>query len=426
MPTGDSGYRRRACFLLALFLFAATGCAAGRFDQARQSFYGGRLDHASSVLGDSSEVPGRDRLLYFMEKGVVLHQLGDYAASTRMFRQAVDFINTHELISASRQSGSLLSSERLVRYRGEHAERLWVHTYLMMNYLLQNKPESALVEARQALAVFAEKPDVLAEAHFTRALIAHCFEAMGEINSAYIEYKKLAEALGDPEPVADKLVLLGRRLGFRDEVEKFEGHLSSRMRREIEKGVGPELVIFASQGRAPVKIPHDIVMPPSIRFSFVSYRKRTRSYTPPVIHAADERLSGRQVRTDMAKVLEASLKERAARMMAKESFRAAAKEAVARNIEDDFLEIIVRGFFFVLQEPDTRCWQTLPAYWTMIRVPLPPGRERSPAITIENAGASYDIPVLPPEMAGKRFYYFALRNGDIFSPPDPAAAPEKQ
>lgn len=425
MPAGGSR-RRRACFLLALLLFAATGCAAGRFDQARQSFYNGRLDHAATVLGDSSEIPRRDRLLYFMEKGVVLHQLGDYAASTRMFRQAVDFMSTHEVISASRQTGSLLSSERLVPYRGEYAERLWVHTYLMMNYLLQHKPESAMVEARQALEVFAEKPDVLAQAHFTRALIAHCFEATGEINGAYIEYKKLAEALGDPAPVADKLVLLGRRLGFGDDVEKFEGHLSSRMRRQIGEGEGSELVIFASQGRAPVKIPHDIVLPPSIRFSFVSYRKRTHSYTPPVIHAADGRRSGRQVRTDISKVLEASLKERAARMMAKESARVVAKEAISRNIEDDFLEILVRGFFFVLQEPDTRCWQTLPAYWTMIRVPLPPGRELSPAITIENSGADYEIAELPPERAGRRFYYFALRNGDVVSPWDPAADRENK
>ncbi len=425
MPTGGLRHRR-ACFLLVLFLVAATGCAAGRFDQARQSFYNGRLDRAAAVLGDPSEVPGRDRLLYFMEKGVVLHQLGDYAASTRMFRQAAEFINRHDVISASRQTGSLLTSERLVRYRGEYAERLWVHTYLMMNYLLQHRPESALVEARQALEVFAEKPDVLGEAHFTRALIAHCFEAAGEINGAYIEYKKLAEGLGDPAPVADKLVLLGRRLGFRDEVERFETHLSPRVRRQISRGMGPELVVFASQGRAPVKIPHNIVLPPSIRFSFVSYRKRTHSYAPPVVHAADGRLSGRQVRTDISKVLEASLKERAARMMAKESARVAAKEAISRNIEDDFLEVVVRGVFFVLEEPDTRSWQTLPAYWTMIRVPLPPGRELSPGITIENAGASYELPELHTERAGRRFYYFALRNGEVFSPPAPAPAREKQ
>jgi len=422
MPS--SGSRRpQAFFLLALILFAATGCAAGRFDQARQSFYNDRLDHASTVLGDPSEIPGRDRLLYFMEKGVVLHQLGDYAESTRMFRKAVDFINTYEVISASRQTGSLLTSERLTRYRGEYAERLWLHTYLMMNYLLQNRPESALVEARQALEAFSEYPDALKSAHFTRALIAHCFETVGAINSAYIEYKKLAEGLENPGAVADKLVVLGRRLGFSDEVEKYGRHLSSQRLKGLQGGMGPELIFFVSQGKAPVKIPQNIVLPPSIRFSFVTYRQRYHAYAPPVIYAAGDEISGHCVTTDIAKVLKTSLKERAARMIAKETARVAVKEAISQNIEDDFLELVVRGVFFVLEEPDTRCWQTLPAYWTMIRVPFAPGRSSTPALTVKNSGMTYTVPELP---AARPFRYFVLRNGKVFPPLDPPAGPVKE
>ena len=392
-----------------LLLWVAGGCASGKLQLARQSFYSGRLDHAAAVLADPTEIPRRDRLLYYMEKGVILHHWKDYSQSIRVLRQASDLMGSQEIVSASRQSASLLTSERLTDYKGEYAERLWVHTYLMMNYLLLNAPEDALVEAKQALEVFDAYPDALGSAYFTRALIAHCFEANNEINGAYIEYKKLADALDDPAPVADKLVLLGRRLGFSDEVEKYARHLTSEQRRDIEKGIDREVIFFVSQGRAPVKIPQNIVIPPSIRFSFSTYRERTRMYEVPAVYSAGEKIGGRRVKTDIANALRQSLNERAARIIAKETVRVAAKEGIAQNIDDAFLELIIRGAFFVLEEPDTRCWQTLPAYWTMIRIPLPPGQEEIPALTVRNAGTTQAIPEF---RAIRQYTYVALRSGE--------------
>ncbi|HMA86325.1 MAG TPA: hypothetical protein VKN73_11530, partial [Desulfosalsimonadaceae bacterium] len=335
------GFNGRWAALFCLLLWAATGCAAGKLQLARQSFYDGRLDYAAQVLGDEAEIPRRDRLLYFLEKGIILHHQKDYAQSIRMLRQAADLIDRQEVISASRQTGSLVTSERLTRYKGEYAERLWVHTYLMMNYLLIHDPEDALVEAKQALEVFDAHPDALEGAYFTRALIAHCFEANNEVNGAYIEYKKLAQALDDPSPVADRLVLLARRLGFYDEAAKYEKYLSPAQRQAVENGPGPEVILFISQGRSPVKIPQNIVAPPSIRFSFATYRERTHTYEAPSIHGADGKMAGIPVKTDIADVLSASLKERAAQIKAKEPVRVVAKEAISQNINDAFLEVLV-------------------------------------------------------------------------------------
>lgn len=397
--------------LSCLFLLAAVGCASGKLKLARQSFYDGRLDYAAQVLEDETEIPRRDRLLYFLEKGVILHHQQDYRQSIQVLREAVDLIERQEVISASRQTGSLVTSERLTYYKGEYAERLWVHTYLMMNYLLINDPEGALVEAKQALEVFDAYPDALEDTYFTRALIAHCFEANNEANSAYIEYKKLARALGNPAPVADRLVMLGRRLGFSDEVAEYKTHLSEAQRRAIEKGPGPELILFVSQGRSPVKIPKNIVVPPSIRFSFATYKERTHTYEAPVIHGADGKMGGIRIKTDIADVLSASLKERAARIIAKETARVAAKEAISQNIDDAFLEVLVRGAFFVMEEPDTRSWETLPAFWTMIRIPISPEQMEFPALTLSNAGMRVALPAF---RIVRQYTYFSIRDGELF------------
>ena len=401
--------RRSASALLAgLLLFAASGCASGKLNLARQSFYSGRLTHAAEVLGDGSEIAGRDRLLYFMEKGVIAHQQQAYRRSIQMFRQAVALMEDLSVISASRQGGSLVTSERLTRYAGEYAERLWVHTYLMMNYLLLNKPESALVEARQALEVFSAHPDALASADFTRALIAHCFEANGEYNGAFIEYQKLAEQLPDPSPVADKLVWLGRRLGFSDAVKKYSASLTEAQQQALGSGAYPEVLIFVSQGRAPVKVPQNIILPPSIRFSFVTYRDRSGSYRPPSVASAAPGAYASRVVTDLSKTLHASLKARAAKIIAKETARVAAKEAISQQVEDDLLEIFVRAAFFLMEEPDTRCWQTLPAYWTLLRVAAPGKSAAAPEITVENAGMPYRIPAFD---GPRRFQYVGIREG---------------
>ena len=112
--------------------------------------------------------------------------------------------------------------------------------------------------------------------------------------------------------------------------------------------------------------------------------------------------------TDLSKPLHASLKARAAKIIAKETARVAAKEAVSQQIEDDFLEIFVRAAFFIMEEPDTRCWQTLPAYWTLLRIHLPPGSSRVTALTVESAGMRYRIPAFK---APRRFQYAAIREG---------------
>jgi hypothetical protein len=71
------------------------------------------------------------------------------------------------------------------------------------------------------------------------------------------------------------------------------------------------------------------------------------------------------------------LDERKQRVLAKETVRVAAKEALAQTIGEnsgDLAEVLVRGVLFVTEEPDTRSWQTLPARLTLLRIPLTPGR----------------------------------------------------
>ncbi|MCF8024028.1 MAG: hypothetical protein K9J79_00680 [Desulfobacteraceae bacterium] len=388
-------------------IMAVSGCASGKLARARTEFYRGDIQQAAQTLEDPDKVPKRSRLLYFMEKGLVEFEAGKYEQSINALRSATGLMPDQEVISVSRQGGSLITSERITDYKGEYAERLFVHTYLMMNYLLIRKYEDALVEAKQALEVINAYPDACRTDYFTRALIAHCFEVTGEANGAYIEYRKLAEDIPDPLPVAKPLYRLAVRLGFADEAEKYAG-LLKEAGRSVPKGrPEAELIVFAAQGRGPVKIPKNIVLPPSIRFSFVGYQSKTRGFAGPVIkgNALYGQLS---ITTDVTELLKSSLNERASRIIAKESARVVAKESIASNIEDPAVEILVRIAFFLTEEPDTRAWETLPAYLTMLRTTLLPGKHR---LEVECSGQG-DIGL--PEITvihgdSRRYYHYAVR-----------------
>lgn len=396
-----------ACLLLlgAGLLFA--GCASSSLTIARNAFYNGNTALASQSLPDPDSVSDRDRLLYYMEKGTILFYSGDYRASKDLFLQAAELIKAQEVISASRQAASLVTTEWLTKYKGEYAERLLVHTYLMMDFLLLDDPESALVEAKQALEVYDTYPEACNDDYFTRALIAHCYEALGEINGAYIEYKKLAKLMGDPSPVADKLCALGTRLGFSDEVEHYRQFLP---RPEPENGQSPvgEVLVFVSRGRAPVKIPHDIILPDAIRFSFSTYADRDGYFPGADMPVLPDVHNASRVTTNVGRVLRASLDRRLARIIAKETARVVAKEAIAKNINDNGMESLVRIAFLLMEVPDTRCWETLPGTLTLVRFPLFTGD--NPRFLEEMGIPVPETAVDAPSGGGPFYRYYVVRH----------------
>ncbi len=355
--------------LLSLALAVLTGCA-GRLNKAVDQFYAGHPETSLTALEKGDWFGERNQLLFLMERGLVLHQLGRFRESTDVLLRAAELIKEFELISVSEQFGSLVTTEWLQRYKGEYSERLWVHSYLMMNFLLLGEYESAYVEARQALELVDRYPEALKNDHFSRALIALCFNIVAEDNDAYLVYRRLAEDLPSPTPVAVDLVEISSRLGQLDEVEHFQKHLPA----EAPTGQG-ELVLFLANGRVPRKLPGNVVLPPSIRFSFPYYDALA---TPRLTIGLSPRFpSLPPISSDLAAVAEDALAARKMAIIVKETARVAAKEAISQKVGEQHgqaAEAVVRISLFLLEEPDTRSWQTLPGRLTLVRIPLPAGQ----------------------------------------------------
>ena len=213
MPKINRIYRLPA---LVILIFIVSGCAGDRLKAARNAFINdGDPDAAVQIL-EKGNGTGLSTLLFHMEKGLLLQQAGRFQESISELRNASILMNKQDYLSVSQQAASILVNEWMTEYKGEYCERLWVHTYLMIDYLLAHQFEDALVEAKQALQIFDAYPDALSGDYFSMALIGLCYETLHETNDAYIVYQRLAEMMPDPAPVREALSRTGRLSGIED------------------------------------------------------------------------------------------------------------------------------------------------------------------------------------------------------------------
>ena len=289
----------------------------------------------------------------------------------------------------------------------------------MMDFLLTGQYDSALVEAKQALSLFESHPKPLKEDYFTRALIALCFEAVGETNDAYIEYKKLYEDIPDKGSIAPELYRIAIKQGFSDEAKLYEQQIPEASRARLKAPVPAELILFVGTGRIPRKEPGDIFIPPAHRFSFPYYPDLyTESpFIEPIEPKSD--FPGVTVHTRMGDVAKASLDDRRAAVIAKETIRVAAREAIAKSLDDDAggaAGTLFRLAFLFVGEADIRCWQILPGNLSMVRIPLPAG-EHALSVTLADGQGIQGTATLPKIKLSKgRKFFCSIRLDERLQP----------
>ncbi len=346
-----------------LCLSVLSGCVNHALTDARTLYYQGNYIAASDALTTCDDFAEKEKFLCLVEKGTVLHDAGEFRESNRFFLEAHRFIQDRDYISISQQTTASIINDYAIVYVGEYSEQLWIHSYLMMNFLQLGDYISARVEAKRALEVFERHPEALEDDYYTRGLIALCFELFGQFDSARIEY---------------------------DIVEKNSGSQVSR------PGTLPadsgELVLMIGTGRGPVKVPIEIVVPPTTKISIPHYRSASPFHVPR-IQDADKKDILLHFSTDTFEVSDKSLSQRMAEIISRQTVRVAGKEAIADSFRNDRLaEFLVRVALFATEHADVRSWQTLPRGFHLYRLSLPAGSHQL-RVSLGEFGAYRELPV---------------------------------
>lgn len=407
-----------------LIVGLASGCAtSSELHQARYQFDSGAPLQALATL-EQAEVPNRNRLLLLLDRGAVAFSAGQYSRAQDALLEANDLIEQWDQILVGEQSASLVTSEWATRYRGESSEQLWIHSYLMMAFLLQGNAEAAAVEARRATKRLEEANSTLHSDWFTRALIALSFEAAGAYDSAEVEYRRLVNDESYDGSWNHVIQRHTRRLG-RDPIDGLTQAFHTRPATSETLGIDEgELIVFLQSGHIAKKRPGDITLDIDLRIAFPFYADYPRSTPRYTVFSNGESVAADIIDTDLTDIATAALSARGKSVAAKQIARIATKKALVdvTRREDELAGALVQLFVFVTEQADTRSWETLPGWFGMIRVPLAEGQQ-DVSINVVHQGVTHNIDLGNVTIRPGKLHFATYRTGLPLPLSDDASPP---
>ncbi|MFO7653708.1 MAG: hypothetical protein R6X25_07765 [Candidatus Krumholzibacteriia bacterium] len=229
---------------VAAALLMGSGCATytARMADLRPELAAGDFEGALATLEDRQG--GKEMLLYWLERGLVLHYADRWQESNEAFAAAERTGEELYSRSLSEAALSLVTSDESISYRARPFEMAMIPYYRAMNYVYLGERESALVEARKASLLMAryvdasvqgldgEAVDALERTRndpFLLYLSGMLYDWDGELNDAFIAYRNAAAAYAAgaellsveiPPTLATDLDRTAARLGFAADLEQ--------------------------------------------------------------------------------------------------------------------------------------------------------------------------------------------------------------
>ncbi|MBI3992558.1 MAG: hypothetical protein HY342_04740 [Candidatus Lambdaproteobacteria bacterium] len=410
----NPAWRGRAtiALLLGALLPAAAGCAPhlAIYPRVEALAASGQYAQAAQfVESKKEEYSERNAVLFYMDRGTLLHYAGDYEASNRAFEEAERRIDELYTESISGHVGAFIVNDNTLPYRGEDFESVVINIYRALNYAQLGSVQDALVEARkvdQKLDFInrqydADKKNVYKEDAFARLLMGIFYEMNNtrqDLNDAYISNRlawsiyrqSFAPTYGTsaPELLGANLLTTAALMGPDELTQARAQGAAQPLVPYADKRAQGQVVFVHFAGRSPVKVESSITayMPDGnlFRIAFPAYR--ARGYL----------IAGAQIRVDgsLAARLEEgqptgaiaikNLEDRKGRIAAKAIARATTKylanlalqrQARERGGEGAGLLAYLAGNVFTVatEQADLRAWQTLPDRILVGRVLLTPG-----------------------------------------------------
>jgi hypothetical protein len=376
-----------------------------------------------SAYGDKSIV------LYWLDMGLLFHYAGEPDSSSRYFFAAEKEIEDLYTKSISLAALSFVLNDNVLPYEGEDFEKVLINIFLALNYAEKGMMEDALVEARKVdlkLRQYSreyEGKNKYQEDAFIRYVAGVMYETEGEINDAFISYRKAYETYevykqiyGTPMPgfLLDDLVRTATLMSFTEEAELYAS-LGGKPYDQEKRIIGSILVI-AYAGKGPIKeeIRPTITIPDTAGIlhtfqvalpKFVPRFHGDRQYVVTAVSASDSTRGRTEIAENVTAIASQSLDDRLALVYLKSGGRAVLKFLAAEKAKSEISEDSdskARNFLGSLaidlvvgatEQADTRTWRTLPAEFQLARLNLPPGTYTLNIASSDNLYALSDIVV---------------------------------
>ena len=403
-----------------LSLTAISGCGVPRHLTATVDEMSARGEY-SQALGyveeHQDDYQSRNRLLFYLDEGMLAFSLGDFEKAIQAFTAADKLMEELYTISVSREATTFLINDNTAPYRGEDFESVMVNLFLALSYANLSKIEDALVEARKIDSKLAtinlqydeEQQNTYREDPFVRMLIGILYEmgqTSADLNDAYISYRLAIKGyeseyqrfgVSVPGVLAENALSTAEFMGTVEQDQLRERFPSQQFPSLAERKEKAEVFGLHFNGRAPVKEPATIVFPMPdgflLKLAFPTYKKVDKRIVGGRLYAKlleeDRPFQATfTVAEPIEKIAKENLEDRKGRIIVKTIGRVTAKylaikaaqvAAVGAGGRDfgalaGFLTGITGNVLvFASEEPDLRSWRTLPAEILISKLTLEPG-----------------------------------------------------
>lgn len=396
-----------------------------------QNFEQGKFEAAEKVLiGDKKGERSKEKLLYYLNLGVVNSMLGNYEVSNQYFEKAYIFGEDYQK-NYLNEILAYFTNPLIVQYPGEDWELLLIHYYKALNFLKMGDKEKALVECRRmnikVLSLQDKYKGTKGNNKYHKDAFAHnlmglIYDASGDFNNAFIAYRNALNIYKEdykklfnfeiPEQLKKDILRTAYLMNFENEVQFYEREFNMKYS-PSPKGTG-NIVFFWHNGLAPIKSQwainfainrrgrnnvvftndeynlnfpfpieyqeddegnkvHPLRGLSTLRVAFPKYIER-----PTYFQSADlewnEQITPLHLGENLNQIAQKTLRQRMIKELGKALLRLALKKASEKALKKEGKEglaLLLNMINTSTEQADTRSWHSVPhsIYYTRLTVP---------------------------------------------------------
>lgn len=438
--------------VVALSISVLSGCASLQLADLFQGYSSqmkpvkaaqrrGEFAKAQNILGERA-ASNNSYILNLLERGRLQFLASDWQTSQATFAQAykqIEIQRNKAKIQVSKgieKLGAVVSNDNAISYQVPYYEQGMLHSYQAMNYLFQHDLEGALVEVRRANlvqenALKAYEDEVfqaqnklsnsgmsidsidnaypsMAESigdvkngfqnAFTFYLSGILYEASGELNDAYIDYKRAIEIYPENHYLQQDVLRLAAQLGMQDDLDNFQQRFGKYQAQDT--GQQGQVVLLMEQEIVNSKQDVGLNLPVGrsnrglkfFSFALPVYRGALPQNNQLTVSNNGDRYPSSEI-VRIQSLAAKDLQDQLPALLTRQVVRVVAKEQMRQKLSKEAGDVgnILASIYNVASErADTRSWATLPDEIDIVRMNLPTGKQ---VLQVQQNGQQQNIEI---------------------------------
>lgn len=358
-----------------LFFINMIGCASyqSKVSEAKNLVQAGQYKEAAEKLKPLAENEDKDQLVYLLDYAMMLYLSGDYQQSVKYLIKADKIAEIQDYHSISNVASSLALNAEQIQYKGENYEKLFIDTYLALNFLNQNNIENAIVSARRIneklYKMKYEGKKNYEQNEFAKYLAAALWESDKNWDNAYISYEEAYKINPGIPYIQEDLLRTAKKSDRQDAYQKWKSEFKSTKENPNwnNKTMG-ELIFIYEQGWIPEKVPN----PDAPRFPTL---RPVHSQIQSVKIKIGDQEKTSEMFYNVGQVAMKTMSEDYGALIATRLAGVATKAVLADQIrqKNELLGNVAWIVTNVMDRADLRQWSTLPNSYHIVRMWVPAG-----------------------------------------------------